>query len=96
MLTLGLVITVQTTYVFSQLPGTPVFYKQFAGHLAWTTGNAGCALSAQPDPHLLTRAASNGTGFDSVDAGAACFVRIGSRRVVHMCHSGNAAGIRTS
>ena len=41
-LTLGLVITVQTTYVFSQLPGTPVFYKQFADHLAWTTGNAGC------------------------------------------------------
>ena len=42
-LTLGLVLTVQTTYVFSQLPGTPVFYKQFAEHLAWTSGNAGCA-----------------------------------------------------
>ena len=42
-LTLGLIITVQTTYVFSQLPGSPVFYKQFADHLAWTTGNAGCA-----------------------------------------------------
>jgi hypothetical protein len=46
-LTLGLVITVQTTYVFSQLPGTPVFYKQFAEHLAWTTGNAGCVQPLQ-------------------------------------------------
>ena len=45
-LTLGLILTVQTTYVFSELPGTPVFYKQFAEHLAWTSGNAGCAHSA--------------------------------------------------
>ena len=50
-LTLGMVITVQTTYIFSQLPGTPVFYKQFADHLAWTSGNAGCASS--PHQRLL-------------------------------------------
>ena len=45
-LTLGLVLTMQTTYVFSQLPGAPVFYKQFAEHLAWTSGDAGCAYFA--------------------------------------------------
>ena len=40
-LTLGMVLTIQTTYIFAQLPGTPVFYKQFADHLAWSSGNAG-------------------------------------------------------
>ena len=40
-LTLGMVITIQTTYILGQLPGTPVFYRQFSDHLAWSTGNAG-------------------------------------------------------
>ena len=51
-LTLGLVLTVQTTYVFSQLPGAPVFYKQFAEHLAWSSGNAGCAPHSAVRPQL--------------------------------------------
>ena len=42
-----MVITIQTTYVFSQLPGTPVFYKQFADHVAWTSGSAGYAEPAR-------------------------------------------------
>jgi hypothetical protein len=40
-LTLGMVLTIQTTYIFGQLPGAPVFYTQFADHLAWSSGNAG-------------------------------------------------------
>jgi hypothetical protein len=40
-LTLGMVLTIQTTYIFGQLPGTPAFYRQFADHLAWSSGNAG-------------------------------------------------------
>ena len=40
-LTLAMVVTVQTTYILGQLPGTPVFYRQFADHLAWSSGNAG-------------------------------------------------------
>ena len=42
-LALGLVLTVQTTYVLGQLPGAPAAYRQFAQHVAWSSGNAGCA-----------------------------------------------------
>ena len=64
-LTLGLVLTVQTAYVFGQLPGTPVFYQQFASHLAWTTGNAGYVALQQCSRTACTLSRQPASGLDS-------------------------------
>ena len=38
-----MLFTAQTTYIITLLPGTPTVYTQYAQHLAWTSGNVGCA-----------------------------------------------------